>query len=238
MGSLPGTAPIIAVGTAVGTAGRRRFWRIRSLPAQRRRVLEADLNRSESGASGQQSHDWTTNHCRGDGSQMMRSIGRVEAPRWLSDESLKAAGARTSEPIEIFWGNPMPGTANGREPGKKEGASWSLSVCPWTRREDLRLPSRVCPHGTPTVLGINLNCSESRWRPGRINGSGVCFVTNRCRAPTKWSHWRDQWEPMVTRADELIEWGCDFGQNSSRSRRGPPSYPPRTLPPVSYGAWP
>jgi hypothetical protein len=46
----------------------------------------------------------------------MRSIGRVEAPRWLSDESLKAAGARTSEPIEIFWGNPMPGTANGREP--------------------------------------------------------------------------------------------------------------------------
>jgi hypothetical protein len=49
----------------------------------------------------------------------MRSIGRVEAPRWLSDESLKAAGARTSEPIEIFWGNPMPGTANGREPGKR-----------------------------------------------------------------------------------------------------------------------
>ena len=32
----------------------------------------------------------------------MRSIGRVEAPRWLSDESLKAAGARTSEPVEIF----------------------------------------------------------------------------------------------------------------------------------------
>ena len=49
----------------------------------------------------------------------MRSIGRVEAPRWLSDESLKAAGARTSEPIEIFWGNPMPGTANGRGPGKR-----------------------------------------------------------------------------------------------------------------------
>ena len=82
-------------------------------------VLGADLNRSESGASGQQSHDWTANHCRSDGSQMMRSIGRVEAPRWLSDESLKAAGARTSEPIEIFWGNPMPGTANGRGPGKR-----------------------------------------------------------------------------------------------------------------------
>ena len=49
----------------------------------------------------------------------MRSIGRVEAPRWLSDESLKAAGARTSEPMEIFWGNPMPGTANGRGPGKR-----------------------------------------------------------------------------------------------------------------------
>ena len=49
----------------------------------------------------------------------MRSIGRVEAPRWLSDESLKAAEAHTSEPIEIFWGNPMPGTANGRGPGKR-----------------------------------------------------------------------------------------------------------------------
>jgi hypothetical protein len=48
----------------------------------------------------------------------MRSIGRVEAPRWLSHESPKAAGARTSEPIEIFCGNPMPGTANGRGPGK------------------------------------------------------------------------------------------------------------------------
>jgi hypothetical protein len=70
----------------------------------------------------------------------MRSIGRLEAPRWLSDESLKAAGARTSEPIEIFWGNPMPGTAN----------------CPFahgTLREDLRLPSRVCPHGTRQSLG-------------------------------------------------------------------------------------
>ena len=49
----------------------------------------------------------------------MRSIGRVEIPGWLSDEPLKAAGARMSEPIEIFWGNPMPGTANGRGPGKR-----------------------------------------------------------------------------------------------------------------------
>ena len=49
----------------------------------------------------------------------MRSIGRVEAPRWLSDKSPKAAGARASEPIEIFWGNPIPGTANGRGPGKR-----------------------------------------------------------------------------------------------------------------------
>ena len=49
----------------------------------------------------------------------MRPIGRVEAPRCLSHKSPKAAGARTSEPIEIFWGNPMPGTANGRGPGKR-----------------------------------------------------------------------------------------------------------------------
>ena len=60
----------------------------------------------------------------------MRSIGRVEAPRWLSDKFLKAAGARTSEPIEIFWGNPMPGTANGREPGKKRVHH---DLCPFAR---------------------------------------------------------------------------------------------------------
>ena len=48
----------------------------------------------------------------------MRSIGCVEIPRWLSDESPKAAEARMSGPIEICWGNPMLGTANGRGPGK------------------------------------------------------------------------------------------------------------------------
>jgi hypothetical protein len=48
----------------------------------------------------------------------MRSISRVEAPRCFSDKSPKAAGSSTSGPIEIFWGNPMPGTATGRGPGK------------------------------------------------------------------------------------------------------------------------
>jgi len=48
----------------------------------------------------------------------MRSISRVEAPRCLSDRSPKAAGSSTSGPMEIFWGNPMPGTATGRGPGK------------------------------------------------------------------------------------------------------------------------
>ena len=48
----------------------------------------------------------------------MRSIGRVEAPPWLSNKSPKAAGSSTSEAIEIFCGNPIPGTANGRGPGK------------------------------------------------------------------------------------------------------------------------
>ena len=117
--------------------------------------------RSESGASGQQSHNWTANHCRSDGSQMMRSIGRVEAPRWLSDESLKAAGARTSKPIEIFWGNPMPGTANGRGPGKRGCIMISVRLA-LGRLEDRPLPSRVCPHETPDILGIDLNCSELR----------------------------------------------------------------------------
>ena len=34
----------------------------------------------------------------------MRSIGRFEAPRWLSNKSPKAAGSSTSEAIEIFCG--------------------------------------------------------------------------------------------------------------------------------------
>jgi hypothetical protein len=66
----------------------------------------------------QPSHDRTANHGRGDGSQTRRSIGRVEAPPWSSDKSLKAAGLSTSGPIETFWVKPMPGTANGRGPGK------------------------------------------------------------------------------------------------------------------------
>ena len=74
----------------------------------------------------------------------MRSIGRVEAPRWLSDESLKAAGARASEPIEIFWGNPMPGTATGRGPGKWGCIMISLRLA-LTRREDRRLTKPSVP---------------------------------------------------------------------------------------------
>ena len=49
----------------------------------------------------------------------MRSINRVEASRCLSDKSPKAARSSMSGPIEILWGNPMPGTANGRGPGKR-----------------------------------------------------------------------------------------------------------------------
>ena len=95
----------------------------------------------------------------------MRSIGRVEEPGWLSDEPLKAAGARRSEPIEIFWGNPMPGTANGRGPGKRGCIMISVRL-PVDAAGVLRLPSPVCSHGTPTVLAINLNCSELKGWPG------------------------------------------------------------------------
>jgi hypothetical protein len=48
----------------------------------------------------------------------MRSINRVEAPRCLSDKPPKAARSSMSGSIEILWGNPMPGTATGRGPGK------------------------------------------------------------------------------------------------------------------------
>src|SRR5262245_44115126 len=88
-----------------------------NLPDQDGQVLGAGLKCSESGAGGQQSHDWAANHGRGDGSQRMRSINRVEALRCLSHKSPKAARSRTSGPMEIFWGNPMPGTANCRGPG-------------------------------------------------------------------------------------------------------------------------
>jgi len=49
----------------------------------------------------------------------MRSGGRVTAPQWSPDKSANGRESSTSEPIEIFWGNPMPGTANGRGPGKR-----------------------------------------------------------------------------------------------------------------------
>ena len=43
----------------------------------------------------------------------MRSIARVKGGK-----SPRADGSTTSGPTEIFWGKPMPGTANGRGPGK------------------------------------------------------------------------------------------------------------------------
>ena len=83
----------------------------------------------------------------------MRSIGRVEAPRWLSDESPKAAGARTSEPIEIFWGNPMPGTANSRGPGKR--GCIMISV---------RLPVDAAAGGSPlTEPSVPTRDPDSPW---------------------------------------------------------------------------
>jgi hypothetical protein len=48
----------------------------------------------------------------------MRWTGRVEASRCLSDKSPKAAASSAVGPINIFWGNPMPGTAIGRGSGK------------------------------------------------------------------------------------------------------------------------
>ena len=66
----------------------------------------------------------------------MRSINRVEASRCLSDKSPKAARSSTSGPMEIFWGNPMPGTATGR-----------MGVHHDTGRSD--------DHGQADYLGIN-----------------------------------------------------------------------------------
>ena len=95
----------------------------------------------------------------------MRSIGRVEAPRWLSDEFLKGRGS-----THVRTNRDILGESDARH--CQRPGTWQKRVhhdlCPFARGRggSLRLPSRVCPHGTPTVLGINLNCSELRGRPG------------------------------------------------------------------------
>jgi hypothetical protein len=82
----------------------------------------------------------------------MRSISRVEAPRCLSDKSPKAAGSSTSGAIEIFWGNPMPGTATGRGPGKWGCIMISLRLA-LARREIAAYRTEFARTGPPTSLG-------------------------------------------------------------------------------------
>ena len=101
-------------------------------------------------------HDRHPNQGCGDGTQKMRSIARVKGGK-----SPRAAGSTTSGPTEIFWGKPMPGTANGRGPGKGGCIMISLRLA-LGRLEDRRLPNRVCPQKAADVLGADLNCSKSR----------------------------------------------------------------------------
>ena len=74
----------------------------------------------------------------------MRSIGRVEAPRWLSNKSPKAAGSSTSEAIEIFCGE--SDSRYSQRPGTWQmGVHHDLSPLAWTRREDRRLTRPSVP---------------------------------------------------------------------------------------------
>jgi hypothetical protein len=79
-----------------------------------------DLNCSESDSDNLRAsrppdrlHDRHPDQGCSEGAQKMRSIARVKGGK-----SPKATGATTSGTIEMFWGKPMPGTANGRGPGK------------------------------------------------------------------------------------------------------------------------
>jgi hypothetical protein len=95
----------------------------------------------------------------------MRSIGRVEIPRWLFDESPKTEARMSSESIEICWGNPMLVTANGRGLGKRGCIMISVRL-PVDAAGGCPLTEPSVPTRDPTVLGVNLNCSESRRRLG------------------------------------------------------------------------
>ena len=106
----------------------------------------------------------------------MRFIDRVEAPQWSSDKFPKAAGSSSSGPIAIFWGKPMPGTANGRGLGKWGCIMISLCLA-LARREDRRLTKLSVPAKGPDVLGIDLNCSESRSGAGFI---GLSVAPKAC----------------------------------------------------------
>ena len=62
----------------------------------------------------------------------------------------------------------MPGTANGRGPGKGGRIMISLRLA-LGRLEDRRLPNRVCPQKAADVLGADLNRSELRRLPGQAD---------------------------------------------------------------------
>src|SRR4029453_16780858 len=86
------------------------------LPWKHWQVLGLNLNRPEldsgnlrAGRPSDRLHERHPNQGCGEGTQKMRSIARVKGRK-----SPRAAGSTTSGPTEIFWGKPMPGTANGR----------------------------------------------------------------------------------------------------------------------------
>jgi hypothetical protein len=57
----------------------------------------------------------------------------------------------------MFWGKPMPGTANGRGPGKWGCIMISLRLA-LGRLEDRRSTGPNVPQTAPDVLGMDLNC--------------------------------------------------------------------------------
>src|SRR5262249_12310163 len=74
---------------------------------------ESDSDNLRAGLPPDRLHDRHPDQGCSEGVQKMRSIARVK-----DGKSPKATGSTTSGTIEMFWGKPMPGTANGRGPGK------------------------------------------------------------------------------------------------------------------------
>src|SRR5262249_53290690 len=106
-------------------------------------------------------------------------------------------------PTEIFCGKPMPGTANHR------GLILVHDLSPSGRNASMksvgRLTERVCPANATHVLGMNLNCSESRRR-------GMGFGVRTGKPPDSGESGdvdhKEQWEFARTELPLLAGFDC------------------------------
>jgi hypothetical protein len=107
-------------------------------------------------------HHRAESHGHADEREAIQSISWAAASCWpsvlqraVNDQSRKCSGPSTFGPTEIFWGKPMPGTANHRGLGEL----WCMIFLPSTRmrhsrawadrRTEYAPQVRLCPWGRP-----------------------------------------------------------------------------------------